>query len=148
MQAVVIDTNVVLDAFVFADPRALPLGEALEAGAVAWLATAPMRDELERVLAYPKIVRQMALRALAATQVLERFDRHAVLHAVPPRAPVHCKDEDDQKFVDLAVAHGALLVSKDREVLKLDKRARKLGCVAVTAAYDASVKEFSLAAGQ
>jgi predicted nucleic acid-binding protein len=40
----------------------------------------------------------------------------------PPRAPCVCKDPDDQVFIDLAVAHGALLLSKDQAVLTMRKR--------------------------
>jgi predicted nucleic acid-binding protein len=40
----------------------------------------------------------------------------------PPRAPLRCSDPDDQKFIDLAVARQALLLSKDRAVLSMTKR--------------------------
>ena len=40
----------------------------------------------------------------------------------PPKAPVTCSDPDDQKFIDLAVARQALLLSKDRAVLSMKKR--------------------------
>ena len=54
--AVVLDTNIVLDVFVFNDAACAPLKAALEAGELNWLATPPMRDELARVLTYPQIV--------------------------------------------------------------------------------------------
>jgi len=38
------------------------------------------------------------------------------------RARVVCRDADDQKFVDLAVACRCLLISKDRDLLSLQKR--------------------------
>jgi predicted nucleic acid-binding protein len=38
-----------------------------------------------------------------------------------------CNDADDQKFIDLAVAHQALLISKDKEVLRLKNRLARLG---------------------
>jgi predicted nucleic acid-binding protein len=41
---------------------------------------------------------------------------------VAPKAPVTCSDADDQKFIDLAVAHQALLLSKDQHVLSMQKR--------------------------
>ena len=44
--AVVLDTNIVLDVFVFSDAAALPLRQALADGALRWIATAGMRDEL------------------------------------------------------------------------------------------------------
>lgn len=50
-----------------------------------------------------------------------------------PRASAVCKDPDDQQFIDLAVRHGALLLSKDRAVLSLRKRLLALGVLATPA---------------
>jgi predicted nucleic acid-binding protein len=58
--------------------------------------------------------------------VLAAFDRHSERVDVAAKAPVTCKDPDDQKFIDLAVAHGATLLSKDRAVLALKKRLERL----------------------
>jgi predicted nucleic acid-binding protein len=55
-QAWVIDTNILLDLWLFEDPATVPLRAALQSGLIAHLATASMRDELERVLTYPHIV--------------------------------------------------------------------------------------------
>lgn len=131
----VLDTNVVLDMLVFDDAAARPLAGGLRAGALRWLATAAMREELARVLAYPKLAQRVALQHGGAQAVLHEFDRHASL--VPPaaRAAVTCGDPDDQKFIDLAVAHRCTLVSKDREVLRLGKRLALLQ-VAAVAAWD------------
>jgi putative PIN family toxin of toxin-antitoxin system len=118
----VLDTNIVLDLLLFSDEAAQPLRTGLEAGGLRWLATPAMRDELERVLAYGQIVPRLAFYRIAANDVLAAFDRHTHRVDVPARAPVTCKDPDDQKFIDLAVAHRALLVSKDRAVLALKKR--------------------------
>lgn len=125
-QTVVLDTNIVLDLFVFADQAARPLRSRLEGAELRWLATAAMRDELERVLAYPQIVARLAFYRLAAADVLGIFDRHSVRIDVPAKAPVTCKDPDDQKFVDLAVANRAILLSKDLAVLALTKRLERL----------------------
>jgi len=46
---------------------------------------------------------------------------------VPPKAPITCKDSDDQKFIDLAVAHAADLMSKDHAVLCMHKRLEQHG---------------------
>lgn len=131
-QTVVLDTNIVLDLFVFADEAARPLRSRLEDGDLRWLATASMRDELERVLAYAQIAARLAFYGLAAADVLIIFDRHSVQVGVPAKAPVTCKDPDDQQFVDLAVAHGAVLLSKDRAVLALKKRLELLAVHAGT----------------
>ena len=127
---VILDTNIVLDSFVFHDPATKPLMDALQSGTLHWLATQPMRDELERVLTYPKIVKRLAHHQLEADLVLAQFDALAQLQPVAGKAPVTCKDPDDQKFIDLAVAHKSLLLSKDQAVLCMAKR---LVSLAVTA---------------
>ena len=124
---VVLDTHIVLDWLWFADPRVAALAQALQAGRLQWLATADMRDELERVLVRfeaknPSISKQ--------EQVLTLMDHHAswVVHPVP-RWRYTCTDPDDQKFIDLALhAQARWLVSRDRAVLKLSSRARAQGC--------------------
>ena len=122
MRKLVLDTNVVLDLFVFDDPRSQPLKARLLAADVQWLATRAMREELERVLAYSNVAaRLVALRA-DAPQVLAWFDRHAQLVDAPPPAPVNCTDGDDQMFIDLAVHHQCVLLSKDLAVLALKQR--------------------------
>lgn len=127
----VIDTNVVLDLLVFGDPAARPLGDGLRAGTLQWLATTSMREELRRVLDYPKLAPRVVFPRGHADRVLDEFDRQATLVEVPAKAPVTCGDPDDQKFIDLAVAHRCLLLSKDDEVLRLRKR---LALLQVTAA--------------
>lgn len=123
----VLDTNIVLDLWVFDDPASAPLRSALQQGAARWLATLPMREELARVLDYPHIARRLNARALTAETVLDQFDRHAQLHPEAPKAPYTCKDADDQKFIDLAVQHGAALHSKDAQVLCMKNRLARCG---------------------
>ena len=130
LRSVILDTNIVLDAFVFKDPATVPLLDGLHSGALIWLATQPMRDELERVLAYPQIVKRLVHYQLDAATVLAQFDALAQSKGVAPKAPLTCKDPDDQKFIDLAVAHQSLLLSKDQAVLCMAKR---LLALAVTA---------------
>jgi putative PIN family toxin of toxin-antitoxin system len=121
-QPLVLDTNIVLDVFVFADEAAGEIRSRLAAGSLRWLATPAMRDELERVLAYAQIIPRLAFYRLTAADVLQAFDRCSQRVEPAVKAPVTCKDPDDQKFIDLAVAHRALLLSKDRAVLALKKR--------------------------
>ena len=127
VEPIVIDTNIILDLFVFGDPATAPLRQQLDAGELGWVATQPMRDELERVLAYPQIVPRMDFYGRSAAEVLGHFDRLVRLVDVVPKASATCKDADDQKFIDLAVAHAARLVSKDRAVLCMKKRLLALG---------------------
>ena len=130
---IILDTNIVLDTFVFNDPAAKPLRQALEAGTLQWIATAPMREELERVLAYPKIARRLAFYQLQAADVLAQFDTRVDTVEVAAKAPIICKDPDDQKFIDLAVAHQAVVLSKDNAVLCMKKRLLALGAQAHSA---------------
>jgi len=127
MSAVVIDTNITLDLFVFQDPAIAPLREALEVESIDWLATDAMREELVRVLAYPQIARKLIAVALSETEVLDAFDRHVHLVPSAAKAPFACKDPDDQPFIDLAAAHGATLVSKDAAVLCMARRLERVG---------------------
>jgi len=124
---VVIDTNAVLDLLLFRDPSTASLSAALGADALRWLATLPMREELARVLVYPKIVAQSQRLGVAPGWLLGQFDHLAQLLPVPIRCGVRCGDPDDQPFVDLAVAHGALLLSKDRQLLRLRQRLQAVG---------------------
>jgi predicted nucleic acid-binding protein len=61
--------------------------------------------------------------------VLEKYDALTQFQDVAVKAPYICKDADDQKFIDLAVAHQALLLSKDKQVLRLTNRLARLGVV-------------------
>lgn len=125
--AVVIDTNLVLDLFVFRDGAVQALHAALRQGSVRWLATAAMRGELERVLGYPRVLPRLAPPGPSAHDVLAAFDRWATVVAPAAPASVRCRDPDDQPFIDLAVAHGALLLSKDAQVLGTARRVALLG---------------------
>jgi predicted nucleic acid-binding protein len=113
--------------WVFDDPRSRPLNQALQSGGVHWWASAEMREELLRVLAYPHLLARQALRGISALDVMAQFDQHA--HSVPSaeRAPYVCSDTDDQKFIDLAVTQQATLISKDKEVLRMKNRLARLG---------------------
>ena len=136
-QHVVLDTNVLLDLWLYEAPcdSAIPLHDALLNNSVQWLATEAMRAELERVLAYPHIAARLAG---GAERFLGRFDAHARLLPAAARAPVHCRDVDDQKFLDLAAAHpGAQLISHDKEVLACAHRMARLVGVAVGETFPA-----------
>ena len=127
---IVIDTNVVLDLLVFNDPAVQPLRDKLASGDLRWIATRPMRDELERVLAYPQIVKSLSHHQVQPVLVLAQFDAQVQWCDVAPKASVTCKDPDDQCFIDLAVAHRAQLLSKDNAILCMRKRLLALGVLA------------------
>ncbi len=123
----VIDTNIVLDLWLFEDPATVPLRAALQSGRITHLATSSMREELARVLTYPHIVKRMAKSHIQAQDILQRFDEHLLAAEPADKAPCTCKDPDDQKFIDLAVAHGVPLLSKDAAILCMKKRLLQAG---------------------
>ena len=121
---VVLDTNVVLDLWLFGDARAQPLRLALQSGRVTALVTAPMLSELADVLARPFTAAWPAppAQVLATLQATARLVQQP---AAGPPAP-RCTDTDDQKFIDLAWAWPAsVLFSRDRAVLKLARAAQR-----------------------
>ncbi len=135
---VVLDTNIVLDLWLYQDPATPALLEALKNKSVQWLATHVMRDELERVLAYTHIAQRLALGQLAAQDILAQFDAHAQRMPIAAKAQFVCKDADDQKFIDLAAAHRTQLISKDKAVLTMRNRMARLG-VAVGKVFPAAL---------
>lgn len=124
---IVLDTNIVLDLFVFDDPGVRELRRYIDTGVLRWLASSAMREELQRVLGYPKIVQRLADAGVQAQSVLNTFDRHARLVEPAARAGPLCADADDQHFIDLAVMHRALLCSKDRAITSLRRSLQALG---------------------
>ena len=128
-QAWVIDTNIVLDLWLFEDPSTIPLRAALQSGAISHLATDSMRDELERVLTYPHLIKRMAKSNIQAPDILNRFDEYQLAAEPAAKAACTCKDPDDQKFIDLAVAHAVPLLSKDNAILCMKKRLFQSGVV-------------------
>ncbi len=123
----VLDTNIALDLFVFQDAATEALRMAVERADGAWIATTAMREELVRVLAYPQIARRLTAQTRPAQDVLDAFDRCTRLVPDACKAAYTCKDPDDQKFIDLAAAHRATLVSKDDAVLCMAKRLARVG---------------------
>ncbi len=129
---VVIDTQVVMDWLVFHDPRVTALVDAVAAGRLRWLVAPAMRDEIRHVLG-----RGVAARYSPDLAAIEAaFDTHALAVDTAPAQPLAgrlvCRDPDDQKFIDLALAAGARwLISRDKAVLALAKRARPRGLLIV-----------------
>lgn len=120
MPRLVLDTNVVLDLFHWANADVVPIMAALERGQVECLADERTLDELQRVMTYPQL-------KLTPEMAVDRYNRYAGLvlpvpAGVAPKLP-RCKDRDDQKFLELAARGGAdLLVTKDKALLRLRGR--------------------------
>ena len=129
----VLDTNIVLDLFVFRDEAVRTLRTHLAEKKVQWLASAPMREELACVLAYEHLGARMSAAQTSAGKVLAAFDEHAQLVEAARPSMILCRDTDDQKFIDLAVAHQATLLSKDKQVLALRRKLAVLDVAVVKA---------------
>jgi len=130
---IVLDTNVVLDWLYFRDPRCAALADAVAAGHVQWIASTPMRDEMEHVLGRGSLSTRWPT---GAASVREGWQRWAMMVEAPPIATppgMRCTDAADQKFIELALAARAVaLLSADRAVLKLARRASAWGLVITT----------------
>jgi len=127
----VIDTQVVMDWLVFKNPTVNPITRRVESGAIRWVGLMAMREELLHVLG----------RGIGASYapdldyIVSQFERHCELVDTmpPPAVRLVCRDKDDQMFIDLALAAGARwLISRDRAVLALAKRAARVGLEILT----------------
>ena len=118
----VLDTNVVLDMLIFDDPHIPPIRELIAQGQVRWIADQTQRIELERVLHYSQIAPRVSFYGKTPEGVMATFDAAVEYVAEAPKIRFTCTDPDDQHFLDLASQHQALLVSKDKAVLKQRKR--------------------------
>lgn len=119
---VVLDTNVLVSLWIFADSRYAPLRAALEDGRWQALTNEACIAEFARVLNYP----QFACAPGRQQQALAEYGRlaEAVVDLPAARAPLpRCKDRDDQKFLELARDGSAeWLITADRALLVLARR--------------------------
>ena len=132
----VLDTNVWLDLLLFEDARVLPLRSLVETARVELLIAERTRAEWRRVLHYPQLALDDAKREalMAAYDALARVvgdDGSPASAATAPALP-RCRDPDDQVFLELAAgSHASALLSRDRALLALDRRCRRVAGFAV-----------------
>lgn len=133
--SVVLDSNVVLDLWLFNEPGVQPLRQALDQGRLHWIGTEAMLAELAWVLARPFALARQPQAGL----LLDGWRTRVRLLPVAPDCGLRCRDPEDQKFIDLAIAAGARwLLSKDRALLDLRRRAARRGlAVLAPAAWSA-----------
>jgi predicted nucleic acid-binding protein len=128
----VLDTNVVLDWLVFANPAVRSIAQAVESGRLRWVATIEMRAELAEVLrrGLPRDP------LLDADRIWSTWSACAHIEDNPPpaplAAPLRCTDPDDQKFIDFALHRADWLITRDRAVLRLARRALPRGLAILT----------------
>jgi putative PIN family toxin of toxin-antitoxin system len=130
----VLDTNVVIDWLVFDDEFLASFREQVRSRSVQVITHTPAVDELRRVLGYPILKLSSERQAVVLEQYVALasfFERDAAAAGARAELPLgfpRCRDPDDDPFVRLAWQAGAdALVSRDKAVLKLAKRARKFG---------------------
>ena len=131
----VLDTNVWLDWLVFDDPCVAAIRAAVEEGRAQVFIDSECEAELERALGYD-LGRKFTLHATAQAACLAECRRQArrIQEAAPEaeRAQLPaCRDRDDQKFMEAALAaHADYLVTKDRRLLDLARSAPRFRIVA------------------
>jgi putative PIN family toxin of toxin-antitoxin system len=123
---VVLDTNVWLDLLVFRDARVAFLFDALHEGRLRAASNPACRDEWTRVLRYPALALSES-QCVALEAAYDQLSNHCARSESSAPVPLpHCKDRDDQKFLELArEAHAVALLSRDAELLKLARRAQR-----------------------
>jgi putative PIN family toxin of toxin-antitoxin system len=130
----VLDTNIVLDWLVFDNAFMNALRDGVRDRHVVVITYQAAIDELQRVLDYPalKLTAEKQMAVLSEYRARSEFSSmptgfRADELLLPPGFP-RCRDRDDQHFLALAFHSKAdALVSRDKAVLKLTKRARKFG---------------------
>jgi uncharacterized protein len=134
LPSVVLDTNAALDGLLFDDPTIRPLMATLRVGRLRWIATPAMRREFEQVLGRSMLAKHV----LDGEYTLSLFDGLVTMlpeTAVTPGSALRCRDADDQPFLDLALREKARwLVTSDRDLLCLARRANRLGLPILTPA--------------
>ena len=121
---VVLDTNVLLDLYVFNDPRTEALKTAIESDQLDLLTCRQALAELADVLVRPKF----KLTPERCHEILMQWQSsaRAIADSEIQVSPWRCKDKADQIFLDLAwTFRPCTLISKDLQVLKFSKRALK-----------------------
>ena len=122
---VVLDTNIVLSALVFAGGRLSRLRAAWQAGRCVPLVSQATASELIRVLAYPKFKLSADDREHLLADYLP-YCRSVRIPARLPRLPV-CRDPADQMFIELAAAGRAdFLVTGDKDLLDISGPGRAI----------------------
>jgi predicted nucleic acid-binding protein len=126
---VVLDTNVALDWLVFRDASARPLGLALDRGDL--LLAGDARDARRAGTCWR--THRWQRWAPDSERALASFDSLGGMTAAPERpGPLRCRDPDDQMFIDLAVASARWLLTRDKALLRLARRARDWACQVTT----------------
>ncbi len=119
---VVLDTNVLVSAFLNPDSPPGALREAIRSGRLELALSQAMLDELQRVLAYPRLRKVARFSADDAKRYCALLVESCAFFAETLSIePVVADDPDDDAILATAVAAGAdAIVSGDRHLLELE----------------------------
>ena len=135
MKPIILDTNILLDIFVFDDARARQLRNAVFNRQITTYSSQATIEELADVISRPlfSIEDQRQTEIILQWQALSQSMNEAQIEV----APWKCRDSDDQIFLDITfTVRPSILISKDHEVLSLATRALKED-ILITADYNA-----------
>ncbi len=124
MKPVVLDTNILLDIFVFNDVRAVNLKRAIMGKSISAIASQKTFLEFADVISRPLSKIDKATQTI----ILGQWQNLAIQHddSNLAAAPWKCQDPDDQIFLDLSYQlRPAILISKDNALLQIANRAAK-----------------------
>ena len=133
-KSVILDTNILLDIFVFHDERAANLKESILSGDIQAIASQITIAEFADVLSRPIF----KLDATKQLEILKCWESIAQIQDDVDLAPAPwtCPDPDDQVFLDLSYRfRPAILMSKDNALLQIAKRAAEQN-ILITSDYN------------
>jgi putative PIN family toxin of toxin-antitoxin system len=135
MKLVVLDTNILLDIFVFNDERAINLKQVIVDGSIAAVASQKTLLEFADVISRPLFKLDEATQAATLNQWQSLAEQHDDSNLAT--APWKCQDPDDQIFLDLAYQlRPVVLISKDNALLRIASRAAQED-ILITSDYNA-----------
>ena len=122
MRPVVLDTNILLDIFVFDDERAIHLKKVLFDKTRHFVASQKTIEEFADVISRPLFKLDEEAQAAILAQWQSIAEQRDDSNLAP--APWKCQDPDDQIFLDLAYQlRPTILISKDNAVLQIARKA-------------------------
>lgn len=132
---IILDTNVVLNAFFFQEESTIQIIQPLLTQ-YSWISTPWMQNEALRVANSRHLAKYATLENI--NYLSEAFNQYATLIADCllsnniANGMLRCRDIDDQIFLNLALYTQAyIILTLDRDLLKLKKRSLSLGILII-----------------
>ncbi len=120
---VVLDSNFILDVYFFKNETAVSLFHQLKKAGASFYRTSATFNELKHVLDREEFSKGTAFQE----EILDSWSANSINFESPSPSTLKCRDPLDQKFIDLASSVApSYLISKDKDILKLQRKASKL----------------------